>query len=383
MDDIRLWPAVLPRIPAALNNSIKYSSTSLAPTQIMYGFRTREALDLLRADNKVPDEDESRAARPDDHVSSQRPDENSQSPVATHPVTRSATRRAINDAINPPVDPAVTHDPAVGTPVRSPEASVPPAVAHDPTSRPVGRPPSRSQKPSRTLLKHSRTLLKPVAMTDYRPSHIDAKDAIAFAAMRMKAYYDSRHQARFFDVNDLVNLRLNRGYQIPSGLKKIGPQLVGPFKVIERIGRLAYRLELPGNMRIHNAISIAYLEPAPDPSEDPYYRHHSPPPAITVDGEDEYVIEKLVPKSLNEVEEYLLQFEDNVAAGISLPHSAFLKTRVPFFIALIILLPSASIPDSEEDEDWELTHRLLSGKQLDTVSDSRIFQSSIDWLIDS
>ena len=290
MDDIRLWPAVLPRMSAALNNSIKYSSTSLAPTQVMYGFRTREALDLLRSEDHIaPDEDTSQAVRPDDAA---RPDENSQ--VSAHPITRSATRRAINDAIDPPVDPVVAHDPVASTPVSLPEASVPPAVAYEPSSRPVGRPLGRSQKPSRTLKPSANKA--PVAMTDYRPSHIDAKDAIAFAAMRMKAYYDSRHQARFFNVNDLVNLRLNRGYQIPSGLKKIGPQLVGPFKVIERIGRLAYRLELPGNMRIHNVISVAHLEPATDPSEDPYHRHHSPPPAVTIDGEDEYVIDKLVRK---------------------------------------------------------------------------------------
>ena len=39
---------MLTKKTAALNNLIKYSSTALAPTQILYGFKTREALDLLR-----------------------------------------------------------------------------------------------------------------------------------------------------------------------------------------------------------------------------------------------------------------------------------------------------------------------------------------------
>ena len=45
------WPIVLPRMSAALNNSTKYSSTNRTPTQLIYGFRTREALDLLRIDD--------------------------------------------------------------------------------------------------------------------------------------------------------------------------------------------------------------------------------------------------------------------------------------------------------------------------------------------
>ena len=36
---------------ASLNNSTKYSSTTKALTQILYSFRTREALDLLRLDD--------------------------------------------------------------------------------------------------------------------------------------------------------------------------------------------------------------------------------------------------------------------------------------------------------------------------------------------
>ena len=101
----------------------------------------------------------------------------------------------------------------------------------------------------------------------------------------------------FFKVGDWVNLCLHRGYKIP-GLenKKIGQQFVGPFRVIERIGKLAYRLDLPGNMKIHNVISIAHLEPATNPTEDPYGRHRQEPPAVVVDGQDEWEIERIIRK---------------------------------------------------------------------------------------
>ena len=69
--------------------------------------------------------------------------------------------------------------------------------------------------------------------------------------------------------------------------KKLESQLIGPFRILERIGRLTYRLELPINMKIYNVISIAHLEPATDPAEDPYRRRRPSAPTVIVDGEEE------------------------------------------------------------------------------------------------
>lgn len=200
----------------------KYSPTSLASTQIIYGFKTREALDLLRIED--PDVDSSA-----DDVSA------NTATVMAYPITRSADG---NDAA----------------------ALVP--------------------------------------LTDYRSSHIDAKDAIAFASLRIKEYYDSHHQPKFFKVGDLVNLRLHRGYRVPAiKFKKLGPQLIGPFPVIERIERrLAYRLRLSSMMRIHDVISVAHLEPATDSAEDLYRRQRLSMLAVVVDEEDKSEIEKLLQK---------------------------------------------------------------------------------------
>ena len=40
-------------------------------------------------------------------------------------------------------------------------------------------------------------------------------------------------------------------------------------RVIERIGKVAYRLELLTNMKMHPIIRLAHLEPAPDLAKDP------------------------------------------------------------------------------------------------------------------
>ena len=90
----------------------------------------------------------------------------------------------------------------------------------------------------------------------YRSARIDVKDAIAFAALKMKDIYDSHHKPMFFEEGDQVNLRLYRGYHVPAiTSKKIDQQLVGPFRVLKPIGRLAYQLDLPAYDQCHLTIS--------------------------------------------------------------------------------------------------------------------------------
>lgn len=137
----------------------------------------------------------------------------------------------------------------------------------------------------------------PTTMNEYRPAYIDAKDAIAFASLKIKEVYDSRHQAIFFKKEDLINLRLYREYRVLIiTSKKIGPQLVRPFKILKRINRLIYRLELPANIRIHNVVSIAHLKSTTDPTKDPYRRRRLSVLAVMVEGEEEYEVEKLLRK---------------------------------------------------------------------------------------
>ena len=55
-------------------------------------------------------------------------------------------------------------------------------------------------------------LVVSVAIDIYRPEHINANDTIAFAAIKMKHYYDLHYQPIYFNIDNLVNLRLYKGY---------------------------------------------------------------------------------------------------------------------------------------------------------------------------
>ena len=87
-----------------------------------------------------------------------------------------------------------------------------------------------------------------------------AKDAIAFANTNAKRYYDRRYYLMFLKVGEWALVRLYKGYLIPSTMKvttKFTQQYVGPFLVMERVGRLAYRLEIPSYWRIYPIFTIA------------------------------------------------------------------------------------------------------------------------------
>ncbi|GAW26152.1 hypothetical protein SAMD00023353_2201730 [Rosellinia necatrix] len=97
-------------------------------------------------------------------------------------------------------------------------------------------------------------------------SRIEVSDAIALSSMTAKMYYDQRHQPMFFKPGDKVLLRLHKGYNIPKAAslgRKLGQQYAGPFEVLDRIGRSAYKLKFPNHFKIHDVISVDHLEPAP------------------------------------------------------------------------------------------------------------------------
>jgi hypothetical protein len=92
-----------------------------------------------------------------------------------------------------------------------------------------------------------------------------------------------------FKPGDMVFLRLHQGYTVPSiRSKKLAIQRCGPFKVVKKVGNLAYRLELPEDMKIHPVISVAQLEPAPvgpDPYDRPKPDH---PPSVETGSSDDW-----------------------------------------------------------------------------------------------
>ena len=51
---------------------------------------------------------------------------------------------------------------------------------------------------------------------------------------------------------------------LKTGTRKLAPKRVGPFHITERMAHLAYRLELPASMTVHDVFHVCYLKPYRD-----------------------------------------------------------------------------------------------------------------------
>ena len=90
-------------------------------------------------------------------------------------------------------------------------------------------------------------------------------------------------------VNDLVWLSTrNIKLKVPSW--KLGPRFIGPYRVIKIINPVAFRLELPQTLRIHNVFHRSLLKRYVEPPEP----LPLPPPPVVVDGSLEFQVEKIV-----------------------------------------------------------------------------------------
>ncbi|KAG7583636.1 Ribonuclease H-like superfamily [Arabidopsis suecica] len=79
---------------------------------------------------------------------------------------------------------------------------------------------------------------------------------------RQKSYADKRRKELEFKVGDLVYLKAvtYKGDGRFSKRKKLSPRYVGPYKVIERVGPVAYKLELPPKLdAFHKVFHVSQL----------------------------------------------------------------------------------------------------------------------------
>jgi hypothetical protein len=62
-----------------------------------------------------------------------------------------------------------------------------------------------------------------------------------------KGYIDHRRRELSFEVGDFVYLKVSpmRGLCRFKVRGKLAPKFIGPFKILEKRGELAYQLELP------------------------------------------------------------------------------------------------------------------------------------------
>ena len=87
-----------------------------------------------------------------------------------------------------------------------------------------------------------------------------AAASLSHAQKANKKWYNAKREEKHFAEGDWVLLRAkNIMTRRPS--KKFNARYLGPFKILKRIGKLAYRLDLPPSIaRLHPVFNVSLLE---------------------------------------------------------------------------------------------------------------------------
>lgn len=92
------------------------------------------------------------------------------------------------------------------------------------------------------------------------------RERLRNAQQLMKAIYDKNHRELSFEVGDWVRVLLKLQTYRHSSVdirtnKKLSARFFGLFKVLARVGTVAYKLELPESAKLHSVFHISYLKP--------------------------------------------------------------------------------------------------------------------------
>jgi len=122
-----------------------------------------------------------------------------------------------------------------------------------------GRP---CRSPSCWIESNDRLVLGPDLIREASAKVELIKKRMKAAQDRQKKYADKRRRPLEFEIGDLVFIKFSpiKGAIRFGKTGKLAPRYIGPFRVLERIGTVAYRIELPERMSgIHNVFHVSHL----------------------------------------------------------------------------------------------------------------------------
>ena len=138
----------------------------------------------------------------------------------------------------------------------------------------------------------------------------EARACLERAQNRQSKYADRHRRDVTFQRGQQVLLSTQHITLKHPGTRKLLPRWIGPFTILERVGTLAYRLDLPESMRkIHAVFHVSKLKPYKASG-----RVQPPPVPIEIEGELEYEVERVLDKRVTKrrkkdrVVEYLVKW---------------------------------------------------------------------------
>ena len=79
---------------------------------------------------------------------------------------------------------------------------------------------------------------------------------------RQKSYADSKRREEEYQVGEKVLLKISlmKGVMRFGKKGKLSPKYIGPYEIIQRVGKVAYKLDLPNELeRVHNVFHVSQI----------------------------------------------------------------------------------------------------------------------------
>ena len=127
-----------------------------------------------------------------------------------------------------------------------------------------------------------------------------AADNLMVAKQRQTQYANQHRKELEFKIGEKVLLsakHINNPVDKGRPTRKLAPRFIGPYKISKIISKVAYKLDLPNNLKIHPVFHVSLLKPYKESDE--FERDVLPPPiCISETQEDEYEVEAILDKKL-------------------------------------------------------------------------------------
>ncbi|KAL3501242.1 hypothetical protein ACH5RR_035691 [Cinchona calisaya] len=96
-----------------------------------------------------------------------------------------------------------------------------------------------------------------------------ARASLQKAAKKMKKWADEKRRFLEFEEGDLVLVKIHSILRYRKVHKGLFRRYEGPFKVLRRVGKVAYKVELPSKLKLHPVFHVSLLKPYHEDEEDP------------------------------------------------------------------------------------------------------------------
>ncbi|XP_070057909.1 uncharacterized protein [Nicotiana tomentosiformis] len=115
------------------------------------------------------------------------------------------------------------------------------------------------------------------------------------AAKKMKRFADRKWRPIYYRVGDMIMVKFNpRKFKALQGMhQNLIHKYEGPFKIVAKVGKISYKLDMPSYLMIYHVFHASMLNPYHEDKDDPSRGQSSRAP-ITITASHDREIEAII-----------------------------------------------------------------------------------------